>query len=339
MPEAVVIAEPRGQDSLGQGTVSSAFSGTEKWSFPAGVELLGESVTARLFQELDRAGMEDRSLLVHSNLATHSFDLPKNVGTYLAPDVCGAALQRLLDAQAKGVNAVILARASSYVDLDFADFLQFHLASGESVTRVWDEEQGPLDLWVVDPASFTEKDDLISRLQDACSSYRIRTYVNRLENLQDARRLVVDGLTGRCGFRPQGSEARPGVWIADGAEVKREARIVAPAFIGRDVKIADQCLITRCSNIESDSHIDYGTVVEDSSVLSGTYVGIGLDLSHSIADGVILQNLNYDVAVEIMDPVVMRSLRQNKNRGDRNRQWLDFRRAEVGISEATNETT
>jgi len=96
--------------------------------------------------------------------------------------------------------------------------------------------------------------------------------------------------------------------------VERGARIVAPAFIGRDSKIADQCLITRCSNVESNSHVDYGTVIEDSSILSNTYVGIGLDLSHSIVDGDSLLNLQHGVMLKISDPVVLRQRRENRVR-------------------------
>lgn len=340
MAEAVVIAESPDQDRSGRGTAASAASGMGSYCyFPAGVELLGESVIGRLFQGFGHAGVMGLSLIIDSNLAGSKLVSPKKVETYLTPDVWSAALHKLLNAKAKGVGAIVLAQAAAYVDFDPADAVQFHEASEEAVTRVWDDEHGPLDVWVVDPASFTEKDDLRFRLQEEKASYRIRSYVNRLQNLHDLRRLVVDGLTGRCGFRPHGSEVRPGLWMADGAQVKRGARIVAPAFIGRDVTISDQCLITRCSNIESNAHIDYGTVVEDSSVLSDTYVGIGLDLAHSIADGVILQNFNYDVTVEITDPVVMRSIRQNKVQGESNRQWLtDFRSVEAAIP-ATNETT
>jgi NDP-sugar pyrophosphorylase family protein len=75
-------------------------------------------------------------------------------------------------------------------------------------------------------------------------------------------------------------------------------------------------LITRCSNVESGCQIDYGTVVEDSSILSNSYVGIGLDLSHSIVDGSNLLNLERGVTLEIADPCVIRLNRiprQEKN--------------------------
>src|SRR4029077_19174021 len=125
-------------------------------------------------------------------------------------------------------------------------------------------------------------------------------------------RLATDLLTGKCKMRPHGVETRPGIWIDEGAQVARGARIVAPAYIGRDARIEDDCLITRCSNVESWSHVDFGTAVEDSSILTNTYVGIGLDLSHSIVDGDELLNLHHEVRLHISDPVVMR---RNSPRG------------------------
>ena len=52
--------------------------------------------------------------------------------------------------------------------------------------------------------------------------------------------------------------------------------------------------------------MDSGTVIEDSSILANTTIGICLDLCHSIASGNKLWNLERDVAVEIVDPRVMR---------------------------------
>jgi hypothetical protein len=56
-------------------------------------------------------------------------------------------------------------------------------------------------------------------------------------------------------------------------------------------------------------------VVEDSSVLSNSYVGIGLDVAHSIVDGNNLLNLERDVTLEISDPCVMRQNRVPRQAG------------------------
>jgi carbonic anhydrase/acetyltransferase-like protein (isoleucine patch superfamily) len=92
----------------------------------------------------------------------------------------------------------------------------------------------------------------------------------------------------------------------EGAEVHRRARIVAPAFIGCASKVKADALITRLSNIERDCCVDSGTVVEDSSILANTTVGICLDLCHAVTSGNKLWNLEREVTVQIVDPSVMR---------------------------------
>ncbi len=217
--------------------------------------------------------------------------------------------QELITGRQSEVDAILIVSAGAYVDLDLRDALQYHRDRGRVATRVFDK-QGPLDLWIADPARFVENPDLLIALHgDELAHYFTSGYVNRLESPRDLRQLAVDGLTSRCGLRPQGTEIRPGVWIDEAAQIHRDARIVAPAFIGRGTKIVEQCLITRCSNVESNCHVDYGTVVEDSSILSNSYVGIGLDLSHAIVDGSNLLNLERDVTLEISDPCI---IRQNK---------------------------
>jgi NDP-sugar pyrophosphorylase family protein len=165
----------------------------------------------------------------------------------------------------------------------------------------------PLDLWVVNCAK--AQDLSLQSLFGQCSSvsYFIRDYVNSIAHARDLRRLVSDVLRGRCMMRPSGVEVKPGIWIEDGADVHRRARIVAPAYIGTGSKVREDTLITRCSSIERDCFIDYGTVVEDSSILANTHIGIWLDVAHSVADGNKLFNLERNVILEISDPSVMRA--------------------------------
>ncbi len=221
----------------------------------------------------------------------------------------GGATQRLATCKDSGAEAIVVARASGYVDFDLKDAVQFHREQAHVVTRAFDDE-GPLDLWIIDPASISDGVDILSTQSKVePARYFVRGYINRLKHPGDLRRLAVDGLTSRCGLRPQGTESRPGVWMDEGAQVHRDARVVAPAFIGRGTRIAEQSLVTRCSNIESNSQVDYGTVIEDSSVLSNSYVGIGLDVTHSIVDGNNLLNLERGVTLEIADPCVFRQNR------------------------------
>ena len=171
-----------------------------------------------------------------------------------------------------------------------------------------------LDLWVVDcaKAQYADAGDLFGppSKDDSLNSaafYFVREYVSRLAHPRDLRRVACDALRGRCAMRPTGQETKPGIWIEDDAEVHRRARIVAPAYIGRGTKVKEDTLITRCSTVERGCCVDAGTVIEDSSVLPNTHIGIWLDVCHAIASGNKLFSLERDVMVEISDSNVMRA--------------------------------
>jgi hypothetical protein len=280
------------------------------------VELLGVSVMARFLEELRRGGIEMISVFGNAATATARTDSANEIEFCSTDDPWLNATEHLSARRDRTNDLILIMRMGAYVDLDLKEFFQFHREQKQAVTRAFDKD-GALDLWIVDPAGIPEGANLASVLRVAePAQYVVRGYVNRLQHPRDLRRLAVDSLTNRCRLRPLGTETRSGVWIEEGAQVHRDARIVAPVFIGRGTRIGEQCLITRASNVESNCQIDYGTVVEDSSILSNSYVGIGLDLSHSIVDGSALMNLERGVTLEIADPCVVRPnrvLRQDKN--------------------------
>jgi NDP-sugar pyrophosphorylase family protein len=109
-------------------------------------------------------------------------------------------------------------------------------------------------------------------------------------------------------MRPWGVEVKPGIWVDEGAEIHRRARIVAPAYIGRASKVSEDTLITRCSSIERDCYVDYGTVIEDSSILPNTHIGIWLDVCHAVASGNKLLSLGRNVTLEVSDRSIMRTI-------------------------------
>jgi hypothetical protein len=281
----------------------------------ATLEILGQSVLQRMVAELRKANVDGISVCADLPLASGVDDIeadgagPVRTGWEIAGE-------RLKQFAQNGTEPVLIVELNAYVELEFAQLLRLHRESGKAVTRAF-HEPGPLSLWVVNPTMLPDIQEIQSVLDESSSAeFHASGYINRLGAPADLRRLVSDGLGGRCQFRPQGFEVKPGIWMAPGAQVEKASRIVAPAFIGRGVNIGDECLITRGSNVERDSEVDYGTTIEDSSILSNTYVGIGLDLSHSIALGRSLLNLQHDVLLQISDPAVMR---QNKqfSAGDR----------------------
>lgn len=274
----------------------------------ATVEILGQSVLQRTVAELKEAKFDDVSICVDGP-SSSQVDETNADATDPLMSAWESVAERLRKIANNGAAPVLISELSAYAELDFTDLLRLHQESNKAVTRVF-HEAGPIGVWVVNPAMFPDINE-VRRVLDEIdgAEYCASGYINRLESPADLRRLVNDGLTGRCQCRPQGFEVKPGIWMAPGAHVEKAARIVAPAFIGRGVTIGDECLITRGSNVESDSEVDYGTTIEATSILSNTYVGIGLDLSHSIAQGSDLVNLQHQVVLHISDPAVMR---QNK---------------------------
>jgi hypothetical protein len=69
----------------------------------------------------------------------------------------------------------------------------------------------------------------------------------------------------------------------------------------------EDTLITRFSSVEKGCYVDYGTVIEDSSILENTHVGIWLDVCNSLAKGSKLFNLERNVILEISDPSILRA--------------------------------
>ena len=304
---AIVIAASAGGERNGGGP-SADFSNWDDWhSCPASIPVLGCSTAARTVEYLRQSGIEEVSVfggLSHAATPTPFADIESYAWR--------SAAKRVGDYRQDGLETLLILRASAYVECDLASLIGQHRDFGYAATRALNQD-GALEIWAIDVRRFAVEEDLFSALASAnVAECEIAGYVNRLQGPEDFRRLTTDLLTGKCKMRPHGVEIRPGVWIDEGAQIARGARIVAPVYIGRDSRIADDCLVTRCSNIESWSYVDFGTAVEDSSILTNTYIGIGLDLSHSIVDGDELLNLHHEVRLHISDPVVMR---RNSPRG------------------------
>jgi hypothetical protein len=292
------------------------------WAPWASMEVLGKAPIARVAEDLKK---NCTPVSVISNDPGS-----QDAGTPQA-SIADLAADRFANYKREGLGTVLIVRCGSYVELDVAEMLNFHQEQGVGVTRAFSDD-APLDVWMVDPSGLPEHAATFSTLPCARPAiYRSQGYVNQLRTAHEFRRLVLDSLHSRCRLRPQGSEIKPGIWSAEGAQIERSARVVAPAYIGRDVHISAECLITRGSNVESNSRVDFGTAVEDSTILPNSYVGIGLDLSHSIVDGRNLLNLRHNVNLEITDPVVMR---QNTVGEGHRQSWANIETSPMALSSA-----
>jgi anti-sigma B factor antagonist len=289
------------------------------------LEIAGRSMTERMIQRFVAAGVEDVSVLVTSNDEMPEFR--DSFGTAIVhvevvKDLNSAVQRKLSEFSNAELDHSFICSASAYAETDLLDFFYFHREARQAITQAFDRH-GALPLWVADctAASASTLELLLAPSQTPRASYFIREYVNRITHPRDLRQFAEDCLRGRCESRPSGKQVRPGVWMDDKAEVHRKARIVAPAYIGRGAEIKADAVITRFSTIEKNCCVDCGTVVEESSILANTNVGIWLDVCYAVVSGNKLFSLGRDAAVEISDASIMRpgSGCATNSRADRNK--------------------
>jgi NDP-sugar pyrophosphorylase family protein len=274
------------------------------------LDVLGEPVLQRVLDRISKLGITSTTVISETE------DTPAlGVRNRLRPDinwVCTTpedlwrvAEQHFNDFAQKGAELVLIARLGAFLDMDYEEFVQFHLDRGARVSVVTDEESYSYDCFLVsasrrNDAAHLLRSELRSTRSD-CQEFVFRGYTNRLRNAGDLRSLAMAAFAGDCSIRPSGEEIKPGVWACNTASIHRRARLLAPSFIGRHVKVRASAVLTRGSVIEHHAVIDCGTVVENSSVLPHSYVGAGLDVTQSVVGFRQIASVLRNVSVEIHD--------------------------------------
>jgi NDP-sugar pyrophosphorylase family protein len=273
------------------------------------VDVMGRPMVERTVQHLLDVGVGKVTLLTSKDIFRNRLPLANRldkVEVKVVDDPCSAVNHVLSHYFEGGIEHAFVFAENVYAETDLLDFAYFHREAKKGITRAFDHE-GPLDLWAVDCGEYSRFDlERMGASDGDAASYFIAGYVRRLLHPGDLRAIIADSLGGVCAMRPSGQEVRPGIWLDEDAEIDRRARIVAPAYIGCNSKVRADALVTRCSSIERDCCIDFGTIVEDSSILANTRVGIWLDVRHAVASGNKLMSLKHDVLLKIADPNVMR---------------------------------
>ena len=223
-----------------------------------------------------------------------------------------AAEECFNDLAQKGAEEILILRVGPYSEIDVDSLLQAHLDNRTHATRARDKHGRPMDLFVVTGSRRNEAAYLFrhrfTETRSRCGSWNFQGYWNALETAQNLRCLAVDGLLGENSIVPSGVQVRPGVWVAEGAHIHPRGRVLAPAYIGENAKVRCNAVITRCSVIEHHAEVDYGTVVEDATVLPYSYIGAGLDIVRAVVGSCRVASLDRGVEIEIEDPRLVRSL-------------------------------
>ncbi len=302
----LISAPPHGQS--GFPTTAEAIAGVPIALF----DVLGKPVFHRVLEQISPHGIAATTLVTDlPSSASSLFERPAGVKHVesAGEQLWRAAENAFTEHVQAGSEAVLVLRIGPYFEFNADELLQFHCDQRNRVTAVVDAAGESLSAFVLSASRRNDAAFLfrhrLQQMRAPGTNYVCRGYCNRLRHAADLRRLAVEGLLGAAAIPPTGRQVKPGVWVGDGARIQRGARLLAPAFIGRRVKVRPAAVITRCSVIEHHSEIDCGTVVENSTVLPYTYLGAGLDANHSVLGLKRLSHLRRGVEVEITDPKLL----------------------------------
>jgi carbonic anhydrase/acetyltransferase-like protein (isoleucine patch superfamily) len=287
------------------------FSGTPFVLLP----VLGQPLVQRIADRLMQCGVDSVTVL---NTADPCLPLIQEARRsdvkwkdVSAEQVWRAAEDEFQELVQAGAELVIVIRAGAYSEVEIDPLLQFHLDRRNHTTQVIAPD-GPLDFFVL---SGSRRNDAAFLLRSKLTRMRLQTqpflsdaYVNRLRSSAEMRKLVVDSLMLKTRIQPMGEQVRPGIWIGSGARVDRSVRLVAPCYIGPHARVRAGSLITRASSLEHHTVVDCGTVVEASTVLPLSYIGAGLDLTHSVVGFKRILSIKYSAELEVEDKTLVSEL-------------------------------
>jgi hypothetical protein len=272
------------------------------------LDLLGEPILYRIIESLHKSRVGPLFLIADDIFAGHAAvkDISRwrvHVRNVPGEELRTATQAALTTCRESGARTAIVMQASAYMELDVAEMLAFHVASGQPVTPVQDRG-GPLGLMMVGNESTGQlqlPERRASQSQPMPLEYTHRQYANRLSTPLDLRRLAQDALLQRCSIRPNGKEVKPGVWVAPSARLHARARVVSPSYIGAHTRLRSGVVITRGTNIEHHCEVDRSSVVENATILPHTYLGSSLDIAHSIVNRNRMVDVRRATEVEISD--------------------------------------
>jgi NDP-sugar pyrophosphorylase family protein len=264
------------------------------------VTVLGNNLGERIFSKLREVGVSRPTVIAESDSRKQS-SWPQVLGG----EESGSAWEQAIAHWVReNAEVLLLIRGNAFTNLDFTELLQFHIERKGALTQVYAAD-GYLDIAVVNAAVLREnagtyKTTLTSLLPQHERFFH-RGYVNRLRTPADFMQLIEDGLQRRCELRPIGTEIASGVWLGEGAEVEASCVISSPAFIGAGTRVGACCTVSAGSAVEHACEVDSGTSIEQSWILPGTYVGVGLTVRRSVVSNKKLFNVDRNAEVEIPD--------------------------------------
>lgn len=105
-----------------------------------------------------------------------------------------------------------------------------------------------------------------------------------------------------------GKEVQPGVWVARNVTVHPTAKLAPPAFLGENSRLGAMVRVGPAASIGRDCMIERETLVSDSVVCGGSYVGQQLALRGVVVDRSRLVSTRWDAEIEGVDDLLLGSV-------------------------------
>jgi len=280
---------------------------------PGLTDVVGMTALQRIAERLQKFGVFPVTAVVEGHSGSVGPKVLSGVNSVMSPGdrFWRAAESAFNDLAQAGAELVILIKLGTYAEVDFDSMVQFHLDHHCRVSQAAHDGE-MLEIFCISASRRNDAASLfrsgLTKCRTECPAFEHFGYTNSLGSALDLRQFAIDILTLRTETSPAGDQIKPGVWAASRAQIEKGARVLAPAFIGSFARVRSGAVITRCSSIEHHSHIDCGTVVENSTVLPYSSVGAGLELAHSVAGFSRIWNLRRECAVHIRDEKLLRHI-------------------------------
>jgi len=115
-----------------------------------------------------------------------------------------------------------------------------------------------------------------------------------------AQEVVLNSLDSAVIFH--GMQIKPGVWAARNVTLHSTARIIGKVYLGENVRIGPHVTMIGPVVVCRDSAVNAKSVIADSSVQPGTYLGRGMSLQNDVVIERVIFRSRQGVAVKVDDP-------------------------------------
>ncbi|MBV9742376.1 MAG: hypothetical protein JO099_01320 [Acidobacteriia bacterium] len=105
-----------------------------------------------------------------------------------------------------------------------------------------------------------------------------------------------------------GREMKPGVWLARNASVHPSARVVPPVYVGENSKVGPLAQVGPGAAIGKNCIVKRETIISDSVIYPGSYVGERLQLNGVLVDRSRLVNVRLGAEIEGVDELLLGSV-------------------------------